>query len=185
MGSSGSQGKAWHGTTILAVRRDGVTAVGGDGQITFGDMAMKHGAEKVRTLRDGAVLTGYAGSAADCMALLERLEAKLDEYNGQLQRAAVELAKLWRMDRMLRRLEAMLIVADRENILLISGSGEVIRPDDPVLAIGSGGGYAEAAARALMEHSELPAGEICEAALKIAARLCIYTNDRITLRVLE
>lgn len=177
--------KQWHGTTILAVCRDGVTAVGGDGQVTVGDMAIKHGAEKVRTLRDGAVVAGYAGAAADCMALLERLDAKLEEYNGQLQRAAVELAKQWRMDRMLRRLEAMLIVADKDNILLISGSGEVIRPDDPVLAIGSGGGYAEAAARAMLDHSDLKAGEICEAALKIAARLCIYTNDRITVRVIE
>jgi ATP-dependent HslUV protease subunit HslV len=179
-----SQGE-WRGTTILAVRRNGVTAVGGDGQITVGDMAIKHGAEKVRTLREGAVLAGYAGSAADCMALLERLEAKLDEYHGNLQRAAVELAKLWRTDRVLRRLEALLIVADRENILLISGSGEVIRPDDEVLAIGSGGGYAEAAARALLGHSDLGATDICRQALEIAARLCVYTNDRITVHALE
>ncbi len=175
----------WYGTTILVVRRDDVTAVGGDGQITLGNVALKHGAQKVRTMRDGRILAGYAGAAADALALFDRLEAKLDEYGGNLQRAAVELAKLWRTDRALRRLEAMLLVADSESILLISGAGEVIRPDDAVLGIGSGGPYAEAAARALIAHSDLPAAEICRAALEIASRLCIYTNDQITVHTLE
>jgi ATP-dependent HslUV protease subunit HslV len=175
----------WHGTTILVVRRDAATAMGGDGQITLGNVAIKHGAQKVRTMRDGAVLAGYAGAAADALALFERLEAKLDEFNGNLPRAAVELAKQWRMDRVLRRLEAMLVVADGENILLVSGAGEIIRPDDLVLGIGTGGGYAEAAARALLAHSDLPAAEICRVALEIAARLCIYTNDQLTIHTLE
>ncbi|MCX7600206.1 MAG: ATP-dependent protease subunit HslV [Armatimonadetes bacterium] len=175
----------WHGTTILVVKRDGVTAMGGDGQITLGNVALKHGAQKIRTMRDGQVLAGYAGAAADAMALFERLEGKLEEYAGNLQRAAVELVKLWRTDRVLRRLEAMLVVADRDTILLISGAGELIRPDDPVLGIGSGGPYAEAAARALIVHSGMSAPEICRAALEIAARLCIYTNDNITVQTLE
>lgn len=175
----------WYGTTILVVKRDGVTAMGGDGQITLGNVALKHGAQKIRTMRDGKVLAGYAGAAADAMALFERLEGKLDEYNGNLQRAAVELVKLWRTDRVLRRLEAMLVVADRETILLISGAGELIRPDDQVLGIGSGGPYAEAAARALIAHSNMSAPDICRAALEIAARLCIYTNDNITVQTLE
>lgn len=175
----------WYGTTILVVKRDGVTAMGGDGQITLGNVALKHGAQKIRTMREGKVLAGYAGAAADAMALFERLEAKLDEYDGNLQRAAVELVKLWRTDRVLRRLEAMLVVADRDTILLISGAGELIRPDDQVLGIGSGGPYAEAAARALIAHSNMSAPDICRAALEIAARLCIYTNDNITVQTLE
>lgn len=175
----------WYGTTILVVKRDGVTAMGGDGQITLGNVALKHGAQKIRTMRDGQVLAGYAGAAADAMALFERLEAKLEEYAGNLQRAAVELVKLWRTDRILRRLEAMLVVADRDTILLISGAGELIRPDDPVLGIGSGGPYAEAAARALIAHSDMSAPDICRTALEIAARLCIYTNENITVQTLE
>jgi len=175
----------WYGTTILVVKRDGVTAMGGDGQITLGNVALKHGAQKIRTMREGKVLAGYAGAAADAMALFERLEGKLDEYGGNLQRAAVELVKLWRTDRVLRRLEAMLVVADRDTILLISGAGELIRPDDQVLGIGSGGPFAEAAARALIAHSSMSAADICRAALEIAARLCIYTNDNITVQTLE
>jgi ATP-dependent HslUV protease subunit HslV len=151
----------------------------------MGEVVVKHGAEKVRTMRDGTVLAGYAGAAADALALFERLEGKLEEYAGNLQRAAVELVKQWRTDRVLRRLEALLVVADKENILLISGAGELIRPDDPVLGIGAGGAYAEAAARALLAHTHLPAPAIVRAAMEIAARLCIYTNDRITLRTLE
>ena len=175
----------WYGTTILVVKRDGITAMGGDGQITLGNVALKHGAQKIRTMREGKVLAGYAGAAADAMALFERLEGKLDEYGGNLQRAAVELVKLWRTDRVLRRLEAMLVVADRDTILLISGAGELIRPDDQVLGIGSGGPFAEAAARALIAHSSMSAADICRAALEIAARLCIYTNDNITVQTLE
>lgn len=175
----------WHGTTILVVRRDSATAMGGDGQITLGNIAIKHGAQKVRTMRDGAVLAGYAGAAADAMALFERLEGKLDEYSGNLPRACVELSKEWRTDRVLRRLEAMLVVADAENILLISGNGELIRPDDPVLGIGSGGPFAEAAARALLGNTQMEAEAICRAALEIAGRLCIYTNGNLTVHTLE
>ncbi|MBC7286816.1 MAG: ATP-dependent protease subunit HslV [Armatimonadetes bacterium] len=175
----------WHGTTILVVRRDSTVAMGGDGQVTLNDVVLKHGAQKVRQMRDGSILAGYAGAAADAMALFERLEGKLDEYSGNLQRAAVELVKEWRTDRALRRLEAMLVVADRQDILLISGAGELIRPDDPVLGIGSGGPLAEAAARALLEYTDLPAPEIVAAALRIASRLCVYTNDKITVLTLE
>lgn len=175
----------WRGTTILAVVRDGVVAMGGDGQVSLGDVVVKHGAQKVRTMRDGAVLAGYAGAAADALALFERLEARLDEYSGNLPRAAVELVKQWRTDRALRHLDALLLVADRENMLLVSGHGELIRPDEDVLGIGSGGAYAEAAARALLAHTEMGAKEICRAAMEIAARLCIYTNDRIIVHTLE
>ncbi len=175
----------WRGTTVLAVVRDGVVAMGGDGQVSLGDVVVKHGAQKVRTMRDGAVLAGYAGAAADALALFERLEARLDEYSGNLPRAAVELVKQWRTDRVLRHLDALLLVADRENVLLVSGRGELIRPDDDVLGIGSGGAYAEAAARALLAHTQMGAEEICRAAMEIAARLCIYTNDRIVVHTLE
>ena len=175
----------WRGTTVLAVVRDGVVAMGGDGQVSLGDVVVKHSAQKVRTMRDGAVLAGYAGAAADALALFERLEARLDEYSGNLPRAAVELVKQWRTDRVLRHLDALLLVADRENVLLVSGRGELIRPDDDVLGIGSGGAYAEAAARALLAHTQMGAEEICRAAMEIAARLCIYTNDRIVVHTLE
>ncbi len=173
------------GTTILAVRRGGKVAIGGDGQVTLGDVAIKHTARKVQRLMDGRILAAYSGAAGDALALFERLEGKLEEFSGNLERACVELVKQWRTDRALRRLEAMLIVADRENLLVVSGGGELIRPDDDVVGLGSGGGYAEAAARALLAHTQLSAEEIVREALLVAARLCVYTNDRIVVEVLE
>jgi ATP-dependent HslUV protease subunit HslV len=167
-------------TTVLAVRRDGKVVLGGDGQVTVGQTVAKASARKVRRLHDGQVLAGFAGSAADGIALLEKFEAKLKEFNGNLARAGVELAKDWRTDRVLRRLEAMMIVADRERTFLLSGTGDVIEPDEGVIAIGSGGPYAHAAARALLEHTQLGARPIAEAALKIAADICIYTNQTLT-----
>ena len=176
----------FEGTTICAVRRDGVIAVAGDGQVTMGEKTvMKHGAVKVRRIYNGQVITGFAGAVADAFALNERFEEKLTQYSGRLQRAAVEMALEWRTDKVMRRLEAMLICADSEHMLLLSGTGEVIEPDDGVLAIGSGGNYALAAARALVENTDLPADQIAEKALRIAASICIYTNDRITLEVIR
>ncbi|BCV24914.1 MAG TPA: ATP-dependent protease subunit HslV [Firmicutes bacterium] len=175
----------FHGTTVVAVRRDGHVALAGDGQVTFGNNTiMKQGARKVRGLHGGKVLAGFAGSVADAMTLFEKFETKLEEYHGNLQRAAVELAKEWRLDRMLRRLEALLIVADTERVLIISGSGEVIEPDDEVAAVGSGGPYALAAARALLRHTALSARQVAEEALRIAAGICVYTNDQITVEEL-
>jgi len=160
-------------------------ALAGDGQVTFGNNTiMKQGARKVRELHGGKVLAGFAGSVADAMTLFEKFETKLEEYHGNLQRAAVELAKEWRLDRMLRRLEALLIVADTERVLIISGSGEVIEPDDEVAAVGSGGPYALAAARALLRHTALSARQVAEEALRIAAGICVYTNDQITVEEL-
>ena len=168
-------------TTIVAVRKNGVLAMAGDGQVTFGEnMIMKHGAKKVRTLWHGKVLVGFAGAAADAFTLFERFEVKLEQYHGQLERAAVELAKEWRTDRAIRNLEALLLIGDRQKLLLVSGSGEVIEPDQEVIAIGSGGGYALAEARALVAHSSLSAREIAIEALKIAASICVYTNEQIT-----
>jgi ATP-dependent HslUV protease, peptidase subunit HslV len=166
-------------TTILAVRRNGKVAVAGDGQVTVGETIMKRRANKIRRLAEGAVLAGFAGSAADAFTLFERFEEKLGQYHGSLTRAAVELAKDWRTDRMLRRLEALLVVADKERTLVISGSGEVIEPDDDAAAIGSGGAYALAAARALLSQTALSAKDIALEALKIAADICIYTNEQI------
>jgi ATP-dependent HslUV protease, peptidase subunit HslV len=166
-------------TTILAMRHRGGVAVGGDGQVTLGQVVMKSDAHKVRRLHNGKVLAGFAGAAADAFSLLERFEAKLKDYQGNVPRAATELAKDWRMDRMLRRLEAMLLAADREHLLLVSGTGDVIQPTDGVAAIGSGGPYALAAARALMVHTELTAAQIVRAGLEIAGDLCIYTNRNI------
>lgn len=166
-------------TTVLAVRRDGKTAIGADGQVTLGDTVVKQGAKKLRRLAEGKVVAGFAGSTADAQALFGRFETKLQEYRGNLERAAVELAKEWRTDRALRRLDALLIVADKEHILLVSGNGDLIEPDDGVLAIGSGGPYALAAARALMLHTTLSAASIAEDAMRIAAAICVYTNDRI------
>jgi ATP-dependent HslUV protease subunit HslV len=166
-------------TTILAVRHRGGVALGGDGQVTLGNVVMKSDAHKVRRLHGGKVLTGFAGASADAFALLERFEAKLKDFQGNVPRAATELAKDWRMDRSLRRLEAMLVAADRDNLLLVSGTGDVIQPTDGVAAIGSGGPYALAAARALMTHTELSAAELVRNALEIAADLCIYTNRQI------
>ncbi|NPB07353.1 MAG: ATP-dependent protease subunit HslV [Aquificae bacterium] len=165
-------------TTIIAVRRDGKTVVGGDGQVTFGNTVIKHSAKKIRRLYRGQVIVGFAGSAADGLALLERLEAKLEEHRGNLVKAAVQLAKDWRTDRYLRRLEALLLAVDREHMLLISGNGDVIEPDEPVLAVGSGGDYARAAALALYRNTDLDARRIVEEALRIAAEICIYTNDK-------
>ena len=174
------------GTTICAVRRNGQIAVAGDGQVTMGEsVVMKNGAVKVRRIFNDQVITGFAGTVADAFALCERLEAKLTQFAGNLQRAAVELAMEWRQDKAMRKLEAMLICADKENLMLISGTGEVIEPDDDVLAIGSGGNYALAAARALLENTDLTAAEIAEKALHIAASICVYTNDHIRVEVID
>ena len=172
-------------TTVLAVRRGGRVALGGDGQVTVGDTVMKASAQKVRTLKEGKILAGFAGAVADAFALFEKLEEKLERYPGNLTRACVELAKDWRTDRYLRRLNALLVVADREKLFLVSGEGDVIEPDDEIVAIGSGGSYALAAARALKAHSELSAREIVHKALEIAGEICIYTNQRITVLELE
>ncbi len=169
-----------HSTTILCVRRDGHVALGGDGQVTVGDTIMKANANKVRTLKGGKILAGFAGAAADAFTLFEKFEEKLERYPGNLPRAAVELAKDWRSDRVLRRLEALLVVADKEHGYVISGSGELIEPDDGVLAIGSGGTYALAAARAMLRASQLAAREIVQQGLEIAADICVYTNTHIT-----
>ncbi len=171
-------------TTVLAVRRDGKTAVAADGQVTLGDTVVKEKARKLRRLADGKVVAGFAGSTADAQALFGRFEAKLQEYRGNLERAAVELAKEWRTDRALRRLDALLVVADKDHILLVSGNGDLIEPDDGLLAIGSGGPFALAAARALMQHTALPATTIAEGAMRIAAGICVYTNDCILLEEL-
>ena len=171
-------------TTILAVRRDGVVAVAGDGQVSAGNTVLKQGAKKVRRVADG-VLLGFAGSAADGLTLFEQLEQKLTAYHGNLPRAAVELAKDWRTDRILRRLEALMVVADREHIFVLSGSGDIVEPDDGVAAVGSGGPYALAAARALLRHSTLSAEEVAREALRLAAEICVFTNDRITVEVLR
>jgi len=168
-----------HATTVLAVRRDGRVAMGGDGQVTMGDTVVKGSARKVRRLKDDRILAGFAGAVADAFTLFEKLEEKLERYPGNLQRAVVELAKDWRLDRYLRRLDALLAVADEDHLFLISGTGDVIEPDDDVVAIGSGGSYALAAARALKEHSELAAPEIVRRGLEIAGEICIYTNQDI------
>ena len=167
-------------TTVLAVIRNGAIAMASDGQVTVAEAVMKQGAQKVRRSAKGDALIGFAGGAADALTLSERLETKLEAHPGNVRRASVELAREWRTDRVLRRLEAMLLVGDRECILVVSGNGDVIEPDDGIAAIGSGGGYAMAAARALLRHTELPAAEVAQEALGIAAEICIYTNDRIT-----
>ena len=172
------------GTTIVAVKRGNTVAIAGDGQVTFGQSTiMKHGAKKVRRLYNGQVIAGFAGSVADAITLFEKFEGKLQEYRGNLLRAAVELAKEWRTDKMMRRLEAMLLVADFKTILIVSGSGEVIEPDDDVAAIGSGGSYALAAARAIHKFSTLKADEIAKEALIIASEICVFTNDHISIEV--
>jgi ATP-dependent HslUV protease subunit HslV len=172
-------------TTVLAVRRDGKVAMGGDGQVTLGDTVMKATARKVRKLRDGRILAGFAGAVADAFALFEKLEEKLERYPANLTRACVELAKDWRRDRFLRRLEALLVVADADHLFLVGGDGNVIEPDDEVVAIGSGGSFALAAARALKSHSELPAADIVRVAMEIAGDICIYTNREITVIELD
>ena len=176
--------KKFRSTTIIAVRKDGKIAMAGDGQVTFGETVMKNNARKVRRMMDGKVLCGFAGSTADVFTLFDRFEAKLKEYSGDLTRAAVELAKDWRMDRNLRRLEAMILVADNSKILLVSGSGDVIEPADNAIAIGSGGNYAYAAALAYIDGSGYSAAEIAEKSLRIAGNICIYTNMEITLEEL-
>jgi ATP-dependent HslUV protease subunit HslV len=176
----GDDVETFHGTTVLCVARDGKVAIAADGQVTLGNTAIKHTAKKVRFLYHDQVLAGFAGGVADAFALFTRFEAKLEEFSGNLERSAVELVKDWRMDRALRRLEAMLIVADGERQLLLSGSGELISADDGVLAIGSGGPFAMAAARALMKHTKLSAKEIVEESLNTAAEICIYTNSNVT-----
>jgi ATP-dependent HslUV protease subunit HslV len=174
-----------YATTILAVRQKGRVALGGDGQVTIGDTVMKASAQKVRKLKDGKILAGFAGSVADAFTLFEKFEEKLERYPGNLPRAAVELAKDWRTDRYLRRLEALLAVADRNHLFVISGDGNVIEPDDEIAAIGSGGGYALAAARALKTATELDAAEIVKRGLEIAADICIYTNRNIVVLELD
>jgi len=172
-------------TTILVVRHNGRVVVAGDGQVTVGQTVMKRNARKVRRLYHERVLAGFAGAGADALTLFERFEKKLGEVNGNLRRAAVELAKDWRTDRLLRRLEALLVVADRESSLVVSGTGDVIEPEDGLCAIGSGGNYALAAARALVRHSPLDARQIAEEAMRIAAEICVYTNDRLTIEEIE
>ena len=179
-----STAKTLHGTTILAVRHGGGCAIAGDGQVSMGRTVMKHGAKKIRRLHNGKVLAGFAGSTADAMALFAKFEAKIEEYRGNLERASVELAKEWRTDRVMRRLEAFLIVADRESSFLLSGAGDVIAPDDGIVAVGSGGSYALAAARALARHTSLDAPTLALEAMKVAAQICIYTNDQITVESL-
>lgn len=171
----------FHGTTILAVRRGDHVALAGDGQVTMKDTIMKHRAKKVRRIYKDKIIVGFAGATADALNLYERFEGKLEQFNGNLTRSAVELAKDWRTDKYLRRLEALLVAVDSDNMFLISGNGDVIEPDEEVLGIGSGGAYAQAAAVALIRHTELDARSIADAAMKIAASLCIYTNEEITI----
>ena len=169
----------FHATTILCVRRNGEVAIAGDGQVSFNNTVMKATANKIRTMGDGKVVAGFAGSSADAFTLFEKFEAKIEEHRGNLTRAAVELAKDWRTDKILRRLEAMMIVADKEKTFTISGTGDVLEPDDDVAAIGSGGPYAMAAARSLMRHSDLTAKKIVEESMKVASEICVFTNDKI------
>ncbi len=170
----------FHGTTIIAVRRDGAVALAGDGQVSMGPTVVKKGAVKVRSMLEGKVLAGFAGSTADAMTLFDKFEAKLEEFRGNITRAAVELAKDWRTDKVLRRLEALLVVVDKDHSFIISGSGDVIEPEDGVAAIGSGGPYAAAAAKVLLKFTDLDAARIAEEALRTAAGICIYTNEEIT-----
>ncbi len=175
----------FHGTTILSVRRNGLVALGGDGQVTMGQTIMKANARKVRRLYKERILAGFAGGTADAFTLFERFEAKLEKHQGHVTRAAVELAKDWRTDRLLRRLEALLAIADSEVSLILTGNGDVIEPEDGLIAIGSGGPYAQAAARALLTHTELSAREVVERALHIAGDICLYTNHQLTIEELR
>nr|WP_316976208.1 ATP-dependent protease subunit HslV [Shumkonia mesophila] len=174
----------WHGTTILAVRKGGKVVIAGDGQVTLGQTVLKSNATKVRRLSDGAVIAGFAGATADAFALFERLEGRLEQYPGQLARACVEMAKDWRTDRYLRRLEAMMAVADRKVSLVLTGTGDVLEPEDGLIGIGSGGNYALAAARALIDRDDLDAEAVARRAMKIAAGICIYTNESVTVEIL-
>jgi len=171
-------------TTVLCVRRDNKVVMAGDGQVTLGDSIIKHGAKKIRRLYQDKILAGFAGSTADAFSLFSRFEGKLDQYHGNLGRAAVELAKEWRTDKFLRHLEALLLVSDKEQTFLLSGNGDVIEPDSGIAAIGSGGPFAQAAAQALADHTQLSPREIAEEAMKIAGRMCIYTNDKVTIEEL-
>jgi len=173
-----------HSTTIICIRRENKVALAGDGQVTLGDTIIKHGAKKIRRLYNNKILAGFAGSSADSFALFSRFEAKLEQFHGNLSRAAVELAKDWRTDRSLRHLEAVMIVADDKNTFLIAGNGDLIEPDDGIIAIGSGGAYALAAARALVKYTNLGARQIAEEAMQIAGRICIYTNDSVSVEEL-
>ncbi len=175
----------WQGTTILSVRRQGKVVVGGDGQVSMGNTVMKGNARKVRRLYKGKVLAGFAGATADAFTLFERFEGKLEKHSGHLTRAAVELAKDWRTDRMLRRLEALLVVADREASLILTGNGDVVEPEDSLMAIGSGGSYAQAAARAMLDTTELPARDVVERSLRIAADICVFTNHNLVIEELD
>lgn len=175
----------FHGTTILCVRRNGKVALAGDGQITFGQTVLKHNAKKIRRMYNDKVIAGFSGATADALTLFEKFETKLEAHRGNIARAAVELAKDWRTDKILRRLEALLIVADKEHSFIISGNGDVLEPEDGIAAIGSGGPYAQAAAKALLEHSLLEPKKIAEEAMKITSRICIYTNDAITIEELN
>jgi len=177
--------QTFHATTIVAVRRGGQTAIAGDGQVTVEHHIVKSGARKLRRLAGDKVIAGFAGSAADAITLFEKFETKIEAYRGNLRRAAIELAKDWRTDRILRRLEALMIVADAKDMFLLSGNGDVLEPDEGVAAIGSGGVYAQSAATALLRHTEMPAKDIAEQALRIAASICIYTNDNITVETVE
>lgn len=175
----------YRGTTILSVRRNGQVVVGGDGQVSQGNTVMKGNARKVRRLYNDKVLAGFAGGTADAFTLFERFEEQLEKHSGKLTRAAVELAKLWRTERALRRLEALLVVADKDNSLIITGNGDVIEPEDSLMAIGSGGSFAQSSARALLDNTELDAKDIVEKSLKIAADICVYTNHNLTIEVLD
>ena len=181
----GGSSREFHGTTILAVRRGEHVAVAGDGQVTLKDTIMKHRAKKVRKMYNDKIIVGFAGATADALNLYERFEGKLEQFNGNLTRSAVELAKDWRTDKYLRRLEAILVAIDRDHLFLISGNGDVIEPDEGVLGIGSGGVYAQAAAIALIQHTDLDARTIADTAMKIASGLCIYTNEEITIEELK
>lgn len=184
MPSDQANADRWRSTTVIAVRRDGKVAVAGDGQVTLGDTVMKSGARKVRRLYNDRIIAGFAGSTADAFALFSRFESKLEQYHGQLQRAAVEMSKEWRTDKYLRNLEALLIVADDKTSLVLSGNGDVIEPDDGIVAIGSGGPFALAAARALIRHTDLAARQVAEEALSIAGEICIYTNQNVVVEEL-
>ena len=176
--------EGWKSTTVLGVRRNKQTCIGGDGQVTLDDIVMKNSAQKIRRLYEGSVIAGFAGASADAMALFDKFEVKLEEYNGNLVKSAVELARDWRTDKILRRLEALLIVMDDKKSLIISGNGDVLEPDDEVIAIGSGGPYATAAARGLIKYTKLSAKEIVESSLKITSEICIFTNDKINVETL-
>ena len=171
----------FHGTTVLCVRKDGKVAIGGDGQVTLGQIVLKHNAKKIRKMYNNSIIAGFAGATADAFTLFEKFEGKLETYRGNITRAAVELAKDWRTDKILRRLEALLIIADKEHSFIISGNGDVIEPEDGISAIGSGGPYAHAAAKALIEHTQLEPKKVIEEAMKIASKICIYTNDSISI----